>query len=380
MIQHSIWELESFYAPKDVIITGSGLSGLWSAYYLKLFRPSLKILIVEKGIIPSGASTRNAGFACFGSVTELIEDAKTMGRQKMLELVAMRYEGLRRIKKILPAKKIALEKYGGFEIINSEQYQNSQQLKDDISWLNCRLEKVVGHKNIFRLSDKKIKKFGFRHTAHLIENKLEGQLHSGKMMQFLVQKLQASGVMIMTGTELKAFNNTGDQVRLYTDPESSLITKQLLICTNAFASELLPGTGIIPARGQVLVTSPIKGLPFRGTFHYDSGYYYFRNLGNKILLGGARNKAFAEEQTLEAATSDIIQLELERFLREVIIPEKDFTIENRWSGIMGMGASKFPTIKKIGKGCFSALGMGGMGVALAPVVGEQTARLMLDKN
>ncbi|WP_315816304.1 FAD-dependent oxidoreductase [Paraflavitalea speifideaquila] len=34
-MQISIWEKESFYAPKDIIIIGSGLVGLWSAYYIK---------------------------------------------------------------------------------------------------------------------------------------------------------------------------------------------------------------------------------------------------------------------------------------------------------------------------------------------------------
>lgn len=380
MAQPSIWELESFYAPKDVIIAGSGLAGLWSAYYLKKFHPSLKILIIEKGIIPSGASTRNAGFACFGSVTELMEDAKSMGRQKMLELLTMRYEGIKRIRKIIPGKDIDFERYGGYELINGQQYSNTSQLQDDVDWLNDCLRKVVGQKKTFSLAKKKIKKFGFRQTTHLIENKMEGQLHSGKMVQQLLRKLQSMDVTIMTGVALKAFEEAGNRLLLHTGLQTFLTTKQLLICTNAFARELLPGTDIIPARGQVLVTSAIKDLPFRGTFHYDAGYYYFRNLGNKILLGGARNKAFQEEQTHELATSNTVQHELERFLREIIIPGKKFTIENRWSGIMGMGSNKFPTIKQVENQCFCAIGMGGMGVALAPVVGEKTARLMLNRD
>jgi gamma-glutamylputrescine oxidase len=81
----SIWEKESFFAPADIIIAGSGLVGLWSAYYLKKKHPSLKITIVERGIIPAGASTRNAGFACFGSLTELLADIDHMGKEKTLE-------------------------------------------------------------------------------------------------------------------------------------------------------------------------------------------------------------------------------------------------------------------------------------------------------
>ena len=71
-MQVSIWEKESFYASQDVIIIGSGFVGLWSAYYLKKKDPDLKVTVIERGQIPTGASTRNAGFACFGSLSELV--------------------------------------------------------------------------------------------------------------------------------------------------------------------------------------------------------------------------------------------------------------------------------------------------------------------
>ena len=95
----SIWEKETFFAPYDVVIAGSGFVGLWSALQLKKKKPKLRICIVDRGVIPTGASTRNAGFACFGSVSELIHDAKTMGTDKMLQLVEMRFKGLKKIQK-----------------------------------------------------------------------------------------------------------------------------------------------------------------------------------------------------------------------------------------------------------------------------------------
>src|ERR1700709_2373587 len=113
----SVWEKESFYAPADVLIAGSGLVGLWSAYFLKKRHPKLKVTIVDRGVIPTGASTRNAGFACFGSLTELIADSGQMGEDKMLELVEMRCRGLKRIEKTFGDKKIGYERYGGYELI-----------------------------------------------------------------------------------------------------------------------------------------------------------------------------------------------------------------------------------------------------------------------
>ena len=379
MTEPSVWEKETFFAHKDVIIVGSGLVGLWSAYYLKKAAPQARILVVERGVIPTGASTRNAGFACIGSATELLADARKIGEQSMLEIVAMRYEGLQRIKKVFGNKEIQYERYGGYELITDAQYTRLKQLKNDLGWLNIILRKAIKDQKTFRIADKKIKNFGFKHTSHLIESKAEAQLHSGKLLQALLRKVQGMGVEVMTQTEVKNFEKANDKITLQTNLPVTLSCSQLLICTNGFATQLLPKIDVAPVRGQVLVTSPIKKLPFKGTFHFDEGFYYFRNLGNRVLLGGARNKAMQEENSDSLVTTDLIQEELERFLKEVILPRQKYTIEHRWSGIMGMGSGKFPIIKRVEKNVYCAVRLSGMGVALSPVVGDIVARQMINK-
>jgi len=380
MPELSFWEKETFYAHRDIIIIGSGLVGLWSAYYMKKNVPHANILIVDRGNIPTGASTRNAGFACIGSATELLAHARAAGEQKMLEMVAMRYEGLSRIQKVFGKKEIEYERYGGYELITDKQYSKLKQLKNDLGWLNITLRKAIKNEKTFRVADKKIKDFGFKQTSHLIESKTEAQLHSGKLLQALLKKVQGMGVQVFTQTEIKSFQKTGGKIILQTNLPVSLSADQLLICTNGFASQLLPEIDVIPVRGQVLVTSPIKKLAFRGAFHFDEGFYYFRNLsGNRVLLGGARNTALEAENSNEFTVTNTIQAELERFLSTVVLPKQKYTIEHRWSGIMGMGSGKFPIIKRIEKNIYCAVRMSGMGVALSPVVGDIVARQMLYK-
>ena len=379
MQQISVWEKESFYAPKDVIIVGSGFVGLWSAYYLKKKNPKLSICIVDRGIIPTGASTRNAGFACFGSVTELISDTMTIGEEKMLDIVEMRYKGLQRIRKIFNDKKIGYEQHGGYELITNDPRADFNVLRSNIDWLNRKLKKITGRPKTFQLSDDKIKSFGFAATSHLIENKLEAQLHSGKLCQALLQLVQSMGVTVINNIEIKSFEKINERIELQTNQPFGLSTTQLLICTNAFAKQLLPALDVEPARGQVLVTSPIDKLNFTGTFHYDEGFYYFRNLGDRVLLGGARNKAFEQEHTYDISTSDNIQYELERFLRETVLPGASYSIEHRWSGIMGVGSEKKPILEKISDQIFCAVRMSGMGVALAPEIGKKVAERMNER-
>jgi glycine/D-amino acid oxidase-like deaminating enzyme len=49
-------------ASYDVVIVGAGLTGLWSAYYLRKADPSLRIAVLEQEVAGFGASGRNGGW------------------------------------------------------------------------------------------------------------------------------------------------------------------------------------------------------------------------------------------------------------------------------------------------------------------------------
>ena len=377
----SFWEKESFFAPQDIIIVGSGFVGLWSALQLKIKNPSHKITILERGIIPTGASTRNAGFSCFGSPGELIADTDAMGEEAMWQLVEMRYRGLLEIRQHFSAASIDYDACGGYECFT----HHSTDWNDcftKIDWLNEGLKIITGEENLFKIADEKIADFGFNGFDHLIENKLEAGLQPGKLVQALLQKVQGMGVQILTGIEVKSFQSHYHGIELETAASSfegdnlKFTAHQLLLCTNAFTQQLFPAIDIIPNRGQVLITNPIQHLKIKGTFHFDKGYYYFRNVGNRLLLGGARNKAFEMENTLELQTTSFIQLALEEFIQRHLLPGTVYTITDKWSGIMAMGSEKKPIVKSISPSVFCCVRMGGMGVALAPMVAKEVASLM----
>jgi hypothetical protein len=58
----------------------------------------------------------------------------------------------------------------------------------------------------------------------------------------------------------------------------------------------------------------------------DRGYYYFRNIGDRILLGGGRNLDFDVENTTEFAQTEIVQNKLEELLKEVILPNQNLKL------------------------------------------------------
>ena len=217
--------------------------------------------------------------------------------------------------------------------------------------------------------------FKFRNIENsYIFNQFEGQIDTGKMMSSLTQLVFKKGIKILNNITVDNFSEDFNAVKIKTN-QFEFSTSKLLIATNGFASQLLD-ENIKPARAQVLITKPIKNLHIKGAFHLDKGYYYFRNIDDRILLGGGRHLDFMGEETMEFNQTDLIQNKLEALLKNTILPETSFEIDHRWSGIMGLGNRKNPVIKQVSNHVFCGVRLGGMGVAIGSLVGKELASLI----
>lgn len=371
----SFWEKDSYYADADIVIIGAGLMGLWSAYELKKAAPSLSITILEKNATPLGASTRNAGFACFGSLTELISDESTMGTAAMLSIVESRFKGIQKIRANFSDEAIQYDACGGFEAIQNNHFTASN-LDGHIHYLNGLLAPITGKPQTFCNATKQMNRYGVKSFDHLVYNSFEAGIHSGKLVNELTSKVLALGVRIINGVEVKGWIKAADSLEITTQFGPSMKAKQLIVCVNGFTQTLLPELNILPARGQILLTKPIEGLSLKGTFHFDEGFYYWRNIGNRILIGGARNLAIAEEQTTDLAGSDKIRNHLTQFLATYIDTLQPIEIEQYWSGIMGFTPNKEPLCTWAASNVLAVIACNGMGVALTPIVAEKVAAMV----
>ena len=376
LIDLSYWEKESFLN-YDVIIIGSGIVGLNAAIHLKKSAPSLKIMILERGLLPAGASTKNAGFACFGSISELIVQEETCGQEQLVSLIERRWKGLLKLRNLLGDKTIDYQCLGGYELFKKEHHFLADTCVSKIEHYNYLINDIIGA-NAFSISNNKIKAFGFESIETLIENRYEAQIDSGKMMFALIQYAQQLGISIFNNCEVDRLIQETDGSHLITK-NATFFCKRLILTTNAFIKELLPDADITPGRGQVLITKPIKNLKIAGTFHYDKGYYYFRNINNRILLGGGRNLNFKAEETTAFGQTEQVQSALEHLLKEVILPTTKYEIDYRWSGIMAFGKTFEPFIEEIKPNIFCATRCNGMGVAIGAQTGEDVANLLLNK-
>ncbi|WP_339846798.1 FAD-dependent oxidoreductase [uncultured Dokdonia sp.] len=367
----SFWERESWFNNVDYTIVGSGVVGLMCAIRLREKDANSKIVILEKGLLPNGASTKNAGFACFGSISELLEDLKTHSEEEVISLVKQRVEGLQLLRSMLGDEQIDYQEHGGYELFTSNDTVLYEECVQNLAHINKLLFPIL-NKEVYTLQDDA---FGFDGIENkVIFNNCEGQIDTGMMMSALLKLAHAKGILILNSMTVNSYKEEAESVAVVT-AHNTFSTKKLFIATNGFASTL-GLSEVKPARAQVLITHPIPELKVKGTFHLDKGYYYFRNINNRILLGGGRNLDIEGEETMEMSQTALIQNELERLLAEVILPNTPHTIDHRWSGIMGVGIQKKPIVKKISQHTYCGVRLGGMGVAIGSTIGKNLADLI----
>ena len=185
--------------------------------------------------------------------------------------------------------------------------------------------------------------------------------------------------MVWNNSPISGFAEEGDLVKVTVgkgNDEKQLSCNKLAICTNAFTKSYLPGLDINPGRGQVLVTKLIENLPFKGTFHFDEGFYYFRNYENRVIFGGGRNLDFEGESTLSMGTTEQIKADLTEKLTNMILPNQKVEIDYWWSGIMAFGPNKQPIVQKHSPNIALGVRLGGMGVAIGTHIGAEVASLL----
>lgn len=363
----SYWEQKHF-ANYDNLIIGAGLAGLFTAINLKRKFPTESILVLDKEMFPA-ASTKNAGFACMGSITELEDDLSHSSRNDICELFEKRYRGLQLMREELGDENISYKEEGSFELL----YEKDGHVIDKMDQWNQDLF-FVANRKVFSEGD--IRARGFKGFSGIIHNELEGEIDTGSMYLNLKRKAVSLGIEIQMNSPVLNFEGGTHGYNLQLENSFQLKANRLIFCTNAFTNRLLPTMKIKPARGQVLLTKPISDIPFKGIYHFDRGYYYFREIDGRVLFGGGRQLDEKRETTTELSSNALILENLMEKLAEQILPNTYFEIGASWTGIMGKAESKGPITKQLDANLFILAGFGGMGVALVPYAARELVRII----
>jgi len=375
----SYWEKNIYLTDVDYLIIGSGIVGLSTALELRLKDSKAKIIILERGYLPTGASTKNAGFACFGSPSEIIDDLANFGIENVKQTIALRWRGLEKLKSRLGSENMNYSPCGSYDLFTEKDKENYIECSNQLTFLNNLIFEITGLKNCYSIVDR-IESLGFTDIIGAIYNQYEGSIHTGLMMKNLIELASKNNIQILNSINVQKISSQQNEVVVFTD-YGDISAKKVMLCTNGLTKMLYPQIPLFPARAQVIVTSPIDNLKINSTYHYDKGYYYFRVVdNNRILIGGARNADFDNEETEVIENTPFILSKIEELLKTIIIPDVKFKIDYSWAGIMGVGAEKKPYISELEPNIFCAVRLGGMGVAMGSEVGNLLATKVLEKG
>jgi gamma-glutamylputrescine oxidase len=178
----SFWEINEWIKDIDYVIVGSGIVGINCALQLRKNFPESKIIILEKGILPQGASTKNAGFACFGSISEILDDLKSHSENEVFKLVQKRWKGLKKLREIVGDVGLDFQENGGIELFLENEEALFTECEKNIPRINKLLFPIF-NSDVFQVVETP-NNFS-KTTSKIIVNKLEGQIDTGKM-SFLI--------------------------------------------------------------------------------------------------------------------------------------------------------------------------------------------------
>ncbi len=363
----SYWEDQTWLQGHDVIVIGAGIVGLSAACRLAELHPEWRISVFEKSAFGDGGTTRNAGFACFGSPSELLDDRRVLGDAAALELVGQRMDGLRTLRGWLGDARIGYVACGSHALYlpGEEGPVPGAALAD----LNAWLAPVTGTAATFvrgEVPEARGLADGVRAVADA--SPLEGAVHTGMLHRALLERARAHGIDVVRGVEVLQLGGGGLVVRRGSEGERAVEVPRCLVATNAFAQELIPRADARPAKNRVLVTAAGAGPVVAGTYHLEAGYVYARHLPEgRLLIGGGRHWGLDEAGT---------EARLREWLVRLWPGAAGVPVEYAWTGVLGVGAVREPWLEAVGPGTVAAVRLGGMGVAIGAGLGGKAAELL----
>lgn len=379
----SFWEKDTFQQPVDLLVIGAGIVGLNAALAYKKKHPDHKVLVVDQGVWPSGATTRNAGFACFGTAGEISADLRNQSQSSTLQLIEKRVLGLRALLDMHGAEALQFEACGGYEVFFQGEETLAEAVLNEVPRLNDMLaETGLFSSRVFTPCPPNPSTPWFPKAHALIFNPFEGALHSGLLWASLREKVQLAGIQMDMGWTVESIKSEVNPIQVtlnHTKGTMERFAGKVLVAVNGFAGSVLPELAeeVKPARGVVMVTQPLNQPLPQGTFHYAGGDTYFRKVGhNQLLIGGGRRLQPEKETTIEQTIPAEIKTYLMDFISEKLLPNVSWEVAHVWAGTMGMGTHRAPVCKIIRPGVVAAVRLGGMGVALGTQLGQEAAELL----
>ena len=325
----------------DVVVVGGGIAGLSTLYWLKQADPNLKVVLVEKGKIGSGATGRNAGFITCGSVEHFNRMVSKHGEKEALDIWNYSEENLKLLKEHIvknDSDYLMFENKGSCSLASSkEEFSELKKSADLMKKLKINVE-VLENKDILdRLGAE-----GFEGGIKYIE---DATINPTRLLDKLKNLSEDENHQIYEDAEVLSIENCGEEKLIKTN-RLEIKSSIVILATNGYSpllNDYFKGK-IEPTRGQILATEPVPRF-MESSCYANFVLDYFRQIPTgEVIIGGFRQLQKDAEKGYEDETSEVIQKALEEFLHKHIPAVRDAKITHRWTGIMGFSQDGQPLI------------------------------------
>jgi glycine/D-amino acid oxidase-like deaminating enzyme len=355
----------------DVAVIGAGYTGLSAAR--RLAKSGASVVVLDRGAVGSGASSRNAGQVLTGMKLEAGALVIKYGEARARELFDVSRDALSTLESVVADEAIdcELERTGHLQAAAKPSHYHA--FEED----QALLARVFNHPVTLVAKADQASELGARGYYGLLVDEESRAINPAKYVRGLAAAAARAGAVIAEETSVRSITRSGQDWRLATD-RGDVHAGEVLVATNGYTDRAAPALQrrLIPIGSYIITTSPLpvpvaaRLLP-RRRMAFDSRHFlhYFRlTADNRLLFGG---RAEFSGPTFESATR------AEAILRRAMVamfPELAATsIDYAWNGHVAFTRDQMPHAGRL-DGMFYAGGYCGHGIAMATHLGELVAR------
>ncbi len=327
-------------ASYDVVVVGAGLTGLWTAYYLRRADPSLRIAVLEAEVAGFGASGRNGGWCSALFPTgwdKLVKASSTDGALRMHRAMQ---ETVREVGRVADAEAIDAHYQRGGTVTLARTAVQLQRLRAGVAEAHARGfteddERLLDadEASTMLAADGVL---GAAYTPHC------AAIHPARLVRGLARVVEASGVAIFERTRVRGIQPG----RVETD--AGTVTAEVVLRATEGYTPRLAGLGraVAPVYSLMVATEPLDeatlesvGLADRPTFT-DGRHliiYGQRTADGRLAFGG-RGAPYHFRSRIRPSydAEPRVFAELRRVLLELLPQLGAVRFTHAWGGPLGI--------------------------------------------
>ena len=372
----------------DVVVIGSGFTGLWTSLFLREMQPGLDIVVLEQGMAAHGASGRNAGMlgANIDHSHELA--IEHFGRDEAEVLIRVGQQNFEELCRFLGERGIDcdLERNGLLNMaLSAQQFEHLREA--------VRSAHALGTDQIRILSAAETRaEINSPLYQGALFNPNAALVNPVKLVEGLKRESARLGTRFHERTRVTAIETGGAGIRVQT-PEGEIHARKVVLASNAYSHKLLPRLGwyFLPLYDYVLVSEPLTeaqreiiGWRRRQSAGDTRTFfnYYRLTTDNRVLWGGSDARYHSGNRVEEACDhSESHYSALRESFRQHFPDLSDVEFPYAWGGPICATTRLTPFFGTLKRGrIVYGLGYTGHGVGSTRLGGRILAHLALERS